>query len=68
MNVFLRRSVLPSSAHGDEDVDGGGGQDDPDWDHDVVERDVVAVLKLQAQHDLGSKFQDCACEIPEKKH
>ena len=58
---------MPSSAHGDEDVDGSGRQDDPDWDHDVVERDVVAVLELQAEHDLSRQFQDRACEIPEIK-
>ncbi len=59
--------VLPSSTHGDEDVDGSGRQHDPDWDHDVVKRDVVAVLELQAEHDLSRQFQDRACEIPEIK-
>lgn len=54
-----------SPAHGDKDVDGRRGQHDPDWDHDVVERNVVDVVQLETEHDLRCQFQDCADEIPE---
>ena len=45
-----------SPAHGDEDVDGRRGQHDPDRDHDVVERNVVDVVKLEAEHDLRGQL------------
>jgi len=45
--------ALPSSAHGHKDVDGGGWQNYPDRYHDVVKRNVVAVLQLEAEHDLS---------------
>ena len=59
------KSVLPP-AHRDEDVDGRRGQHDPDGDHDVVERNVVDVVQLQAEHYLRGQLEDSADEIPAK--
>ena len=59
----MTKSVL-SPAHRDEDVDRRRRQHDPDGDHDVVEGNVVDVVKLQAKHDLSRKLQDGADEIP----
>ena len=57
---------MPSTTHCNKDVDGRGRQDDPDGDHDVVEGDVVAVLQLEAEHDLSRQFQDGTSEVPAK--
>ena len=57
--------MLPP-AHRDEDVDGRRGQHDPDGDHDVVERNVVDVVQLQAEHYLRGQLEDSADEIPAK--
>ena len=55
---------MPSTTHCNTDVDGRGRQDDPDGDHDVVEGDVVAVLQLEAEHDLSRQFKDGTREVP----
>ena len=57
---------MPSTTHCNKDVDGRGRQDDPDGDHDVVEGDVVAVLQLEAEHDLSRQFKDGTREVPAK--
>jgi len=66
--TFTERSLSEQSvlspAHGDEDVDGRRRQHDPDGDHDVVERNVVDVVQLEAEHDLRGQLQDGANEIP----
>lgn len=36
-----------------KDIHGRGGEDDPDWNHDVEQTQADDLRQLEAEHDLG---------------
>ena len=48
-----------------KNINCGGGEDDPDGDHDVEEAEVADVLQLDAEHDLGCLLEHHQEDVPE---
>ncbi len=49
--------------HGHENVNGDGGQDNPDWDHDVVETQLSISIKSEQANSPSGYFTPSKIKI-----